>query len=213
MVFMLAGLTLFFFISSFVQLVHLENRVIGAPELDLGPAMRTLDGRGSESLDKLQVAQWKALVTLEGAALERRYHQANALLLSRIWTRYLGFVTGMILALVGSAYILGRLREPLSKFETEGVMKVVVTTTSPGIILAVLGTILMVVTITTQFEIAVKDSALYTNAWLRPASETKPVDLPHKGTPPEDQATPQPTPPAFDRLREKCLKPDQGVCK
>jgi hypothetical protein len=45
---------------------------------------------------------------LEADALQRRYHQANANMLARVWTRQLGFITGMLLALVGAAFILGR---------------------------------------------------------------------------------------------------------
>ena len=43
MVIMLVTLTAFFFVASFVQLYYLQTRIEHAPQLDLGPAMTTLD--------------------------------------------------------------------------------------------------------------------------------------------------------------------------
>src|ERR1700742_3807070 len=50
----------------------------------------------------------RSLVVLEADAMDKRYRQANALLLSRIWTRQLAFLTGMVLAFIGAVFILGR---------------------------------------------------------------------------------------------------------
>jgi hypothetical protein len=60
---------------------------------------------------RLMAAVMAILSSLETNIVERRYHQANVSLMSRVWTRYLGFVTGMVLAMVGSIFILGKLRE------------------------------------------------------------------------------------------------------
>jgi hypothetical protein len=170
MIAMLAGLTLFFFIASLIQIHYLHTRIKECPELDLASDLKMLKKiKSKENVqERLEYVRWISLAKLEEHALKRRYHQANVLLMSRIWTRYLGFVTGMILALVGAAFILGKLREPETKLDAEGLWKFSITTASPGLILALLGTILMVTTIVTHHEIETKDVPTYTLTWLSP---------------------------------------------
>jgi len=164
---MLVVLTLFFFVASLTQLYYLHRRIEQAPQCDLEATLSMLEKLGPNMAvkDQFEAVRWRTLSTLEEYAMKRRYHQANVLLMSRIWTRYLGFVTGMILALVGAAFILGKLREPETKLDAEGVWKFSITTASPGLVLALLGTILMVSTIVTHQEITTEDIPLYTGAW------------------------------------------------
>ena len=170
MVTVLSVVMLFFFTASAFQLYYLHQRIERSPELDLNPVLVAIESNpaGASEKDKLQIARWKTLAILEGNALQRRYHQANVLLMSRIWTGYLGFVTGMILALVGATFILGKLRESESKVDAaSAAWKVSLTTASPGLVLAVLGTILMITTIMGRYEIQVNDGQLYTAEWNR----------------------------------------------
>ena len=168
MVIVLSLLMLFFFTATAFQLYYLHQRIEQSPELDLNLALGSLESNpaGASEKDKLEIGRWKTLSILEGNALQRRYHQANVLLMSRIWTAYLGFITGMILALVGATFILGKLRESESKVDagSEG-WKFSMTTASPGLILALLGTILMMTTIIGHYEIKVNDGQLYTAEW------------------------------------------------
>jgi len=175
MIAMLGGLTIFFFIASFIQIYYLHEQINQGPQLNLAPALSIIDVKDSISVgkDKLNLARWATLATLDGQALQSRYHQAKVLLMSRIWTRYLGFVTGMILSLIGAAFILGKLREPETQLDTEGLWKFSITTSSPGLILAILGTILMITTIVTHHTIEVKDVPSYTLAWFQPAASEK----------------------------------------
>lgn len=171
MVGMIALLTLFFLAASFYQLYYLHKRIERCPTLNLEPALSMLDSTALNitDLDKLEFARWKTLSTLEGYTLERRYHQANVFLMSRIWKNYLGFVTGMILALVGAVFILGKLREPTSKLDAESsIWKFSLTTASPGLLLALLGTILMITTIVSHKRIEVQDRSTYTQLWISP---------------------------------------------
>ena len=89
---MLVALTAFFFIASFVQLYYLQTRIEGAPQLDLSPALTSLDnfekdlkngGVQNEAafVNRLAYAKWKTLSLLEANALQRRYHQAGVLLI------------------------------------------------------------------------------------------------------------------------------------
>ena len=177
MVIVLSVVMLFFFTASAFQLYYLHQRIEQSPELDLNLALGALESNpaGASEKDKLQIGRWKTLSILEGNALQRRYHQANVLLMSRIWTGYLGFVTGMILALVGATFILGKLKESESKVDAGSeVWKFSMTTASPGLILALLGTILMITTIIGRYEINVNDGQLYTAEW-------------NSGTPPDPQ--------------------------
>ena len=172
MIAMVGGLTIFFFWISLNQLESLQQRIERAPELDLAQALQEVESELSlAATDRLLYVQWKTLALLEENALERRYHQANVLLMSRSWIRYLGFITGMILALLGAAFILGKLRESGSDLSlSNAAANVSVKSTSPGLILGVLGTILMLTTIVTNSEIDTRDGPLYTNFMLAPAA-------------------------------------------
>lgn len=184
MLIVLSLVTLFFLAASAFQLYYLAKRVERSPELDLNQALGSLESSptGASEKDKLQIVRWKTLSILEGNALQRRYHQANVLLMSRIWTGYLGFVTGMILALVGATFILGKLRESESKVDAGSELwKFSITTASPGLVLAVLGTILMITTMVGRYEIQVNDGQLYTAEWggiNKPAPESDADTLP-----------------------------------
>lgn len=190
MVSMLVALTTFFFVASFVQLYYLQSRIERAPQLDLSPALSSLDEfekdlksgtiKDEVGFDtRLNYSKWKTLSLLEANALQRRYHQAGVLLISRIWTRYLGFVTGTILALVGAAFILGKLRETSTNFGAEsGLWKVSMTSASPGLILAALGTVLMLATLATNLEMQVNDGPIYV---LQPPAAQ--IDAPQPLTP------------------------------
>jgi hypothetical protein len=186
---MVVALTAFFFVASFVQLYYLQSRIEQGPRLDLAPAMiaaRDLetDLTRTATFDKdrfntgFEYMQWRALLLLEANALQQRYHQAGVLLISRIWTRYLGFVTGMTLALVGAAFILGKLRESSSQLGTESAgWKVSITTASPGLILAVLGTVLMLATLATHLDMQVSDGPVFLTQQNAVQSERSPKPL------------------------------------
>jgi hypothetical protein len=173
MIGLLITLTAFFFAASFVQLYYLQTRIERAPQLDLSTAMASLDEIGKDLQtgkvesqlafnNRLEYARWKTLSLLEANALQRRYHHAGVLLISRIWTRYLGFVTGTILAMVGAAFILGKLQEASSNLGAEGgLWKVSLTTASPGLVLATLGTLLMLATLATNMDLQVNDGPVY----------------------------------------------------
>ncbi|MEJ2559204.1 MAG: hypothetical protein P8186_23910 [Anaerolineae bacterium] len=160
---MVIGLTLFFFVASFAQLAYLHWSISRSPRMELGEALAMLSPAPDATLEEMLAASHlKVLATLEANALERRHHQANVLLMSRVWTRYLGFVTGMILALVGCSFILGKLQEPPSEVTGKSpVADFSLKSNSPGIILAGLGVILMLTTIIIHHEITVRDVPLF----------------------------------------------------
>ena len=164
---MIVGLTIFFFAASMAQLYYLDTRIEQVPRPDLARLGIALDSvRSAQPTPELRV-----LATLDAALLERRYHQANVFLMGRLWTSYLGFVTGMILALVGAVFILGKLREDPVEAAAKGAFgEGTLRTSSPGIVLAALGVVLMITTIVTNHPIQTADAPVYIGA-----TSTKPA--------------------------------------
>jgi hypothetical protein len=152
MVQMLTGLTAFFFVVSLVQLTYMQWTIRKAPEIRVDSAFAELDRTPPKSdADRLRAAQLKALALLDVGTTSRRYHQVNAALMARLWKGYMGFVTGMILALLGSVFLLGKLRdgdEPAAQGPR----------VSPGLIMVGLGVALMVVTIVVNHRIDIADA-------------------------------------------------------
>jgi len=120
------------------------------------------------------------LSKMEEQLMNKRYSQGGALLLSRLYTKYLGFFTGMILAIVGSVFIISKLTEPSTNIDTTAkAFKVSVVSASPGIIFGLLGTSLMLSTILKQNSIDIKDVATYLNPGMYQTHEfvIDPVNL------------------------------------
>ena len=177
-------LGIFFFAATMYQLYELNIKIQDVPELDSVQLLNDADN-GKTLLEK----QWRSLVVLEAHILQQRYHQANVLLMARIWVRYLGFITGMMLSLIGAAFILGKLREPSTQLTLgsegqsnalSGNLKVQLVSQSPGIVLVTLGTVLMLLTIMIHHPIEVSDSPVYTSVTTvgtNSSNKTKPADL------------------------------------
>ena len=162
----------FFFASSLLQLGKLGDAVAFHRDDRITQALAAYERTVPQDADYVR---WKATVLLEQTALDHRYAQVNATLMLRAWTRHLGFLTGMILALVGSIFILARLSEAETQLSSEGGgAKLALATSSPGIVLAVLGTVLMVVTLTIDFQFTTSDTPIY----LRPAVASVAAPLP-----------------------------------
>jgi hypothetical protein len=163
---MLISLTLFFFIASMVQLFYLHSRIEKTPLI------------GENWLNNAGANQ--PVYYLEYNLIERRYHQANTSLMSRIWLQYLGFVTGMILALVGATFILGKLRESETTLAVDtSSLKYSLSTSSPGIIMAVLGSAIMITTILVHNPIDVKDDSVFLKSFvIQPENINSKPELP-----------------------------------
>lgn len=163
------GLALFFFVASLGQFAYLNWELAHSPTLDLKSLLDEricAAGPGGAAMDPdecLAAQRHRATVLLETNVVQRRYHQSNALLMFAVWSRYLGFVTGMILAVFGAAFILGKLAEPESQFgaAAPGGWKAEMRSTSPGLILAVLGVILIVTSIVTLHSLHTRDAPTY----------------------------------------------------
>lgn len=156
------GLTIFFFAASFLQLLYLHHYMSERTAIDLRPVASAASTDTLSDKRQPETVPWQALANLEQYSLQRRYNQANVLLMARVWTHYLGFVTGMISMLIGAVFILGKLQEPPTSASSDtAAWKFSLTTTSPGLVLAFLGTLLMVTTMVAPARIEVEDKATY----------------------------------------------------
>jgi hypothetical protein len=120
-----------------------------------------------------EVTKLYLLAKMEEQLINKRYSQGGALLISRLYTKYLGFFTGMILAIVGAIFIISKLsEEQTSLAASSDTVKLSLVSTSPGIIFGILGTVLMLSTILSQSEIHITDGATYLNS-----SATTPINI------------------------------------
>ena len=172
MIRMVVGVTLFFFVTSLAQLIYLHFNIQQAPRLDYSTLIEV-----SRKDSAASSVEFRALAMLEANIVERRYHQLNVILMSRVWARYLGFCTGMILAMVGAVFILGKLKEHPTEIsaEIQG-SSFALRSMSPGLIMAVLGVGLMVTTIVTHHYIISNDKAVYLGMYAEP-EDTYPDDF------------------------------------
>ncbi len=161
---LLVSLAAFFFLATLYLMLDLKAHVTDPPALSKRELVGLLELGNAAPVEK-------ALVLLEANALERRYHQANISLMARLWTRYLGFLTGMILAFVGAGFVLGKMREQRADLAAEGAFgKLSLSTHSPGLLMVGMGTILMLTTILNHPRIDVADAPVYlATAHSRPA--------------------------------------------
>ncbi|MHB8766787.1 MAG: hypothetical protein ACYDA8_20960 [Deferrisomatales bacterium] len=193
----IVAMGVFFFAASLYQLYYLHGAV-RSPGFDVARVIGEFEA-GAEP-DRWrgdpEHLLWKTLVLLEHDLVQRRYHQVNAAMLARVWTRYLGFVTGMILALVGAAFILGKIREAPSEIKAEGGgFQASVASASPGILLAFLGTVLIAITLWVPFEVQTRDVPVYLSpatAAAPPAALPAPLPFPEPPALPGSAAAPEP---------------------
>jgi len=167
MIGMIVVLTGFFLVSTLIQLYRLQAQVENSPDVDLGPAFSMLELKGDAASSRLDYARWKTLAILEANALEQRHHQASVLVRSRNWVKYLGFVTGIMLTSIGAVFVLGKLSEQRSELDAKsegGALSI--KTTSPGLVLAVLGTVLMLGVIFNNPKMEVTDAPTYVSGDL-----------------------------------------------
>ncbi|MEH6628865.1 MAG: hypothetical protein V7739_20690 [Motiliproteus sp.] len=209
-------LALFFFAATLFQLYELNLKIQATPELHSTELLEPASS-GMTLMEK----QWRTLVLLESHTLQQRYHQANVLLMARIWIRYLGFVTGMMLAFIGAVFILGKLREPTTAMTLSGKspdpnipgdFKAQLVTQSPGIVLVTLGTVLMLITILVHHPIQVNDAPVYTSVTAigkTSPMQSKPADLRFDSTRQQEQNAVDKTAELLEQARER-HKADKG---
>ena len=160
----LVFLTCFFLVTTLFQYYQLYGDIRQQPS-NVTETMAILAKHLPESQrTSIEYMDWSVRVMLEADAMRLRHQHVNASQLMRAWTRYTGFLIGLVLAFVGAFFILGRLAEPASQVSVEASgVKGSVNSNSPGIILAVLGCCLMFVTLYLHTDFTVEDRPVYLN--------------------------------------------------
>jgi hypothetical protein len=160
---MLTLLAIFAVVSNIYQTNEMRRYIESFPEVDLNPSWEALKVDNTATIaDRFAIAQWKALALLESQAIRSRYHYSGIIMMGRIYIIHLGFATGVVMALVGAVFILGKISESSSSLKADtGSLRLAFQSSSPGLSLALLGTILILVTIWTRAEVEVRDHALY----------------------------------------------------
>jgi uncharacterized membrane protein YidH (DUF202 family) len=153
---------LFFAFVSIREFDQLKD-MLRAPPSGVPALVERLDRVAAATpAERLELIDRQARLTLEAEGVARRYQQSHAIILGRLWTRFMAFITGTILALVGAAFILGKLREPVSEISGGGGgAQASIRSASPGIVLATLGTVLMLAALFAYFDVRTTDTPNY----------------------------------------------------
>jgi len=158
-IFVIALATLFFVLST--NALHGVGVFVQSEHGELREQIKTMIDQPKPS-DTAEDSIRRGLLLLEADALDRRYHQASGLLMSRIWAKHLAFMTGMIMAFMGAIFILGKLSEsPSAVSAYSSGWSVSLTSASPGILLAFFGTVLVALSIAIQGSVDVRDVPVY----------------------------------------------------
>ena len=162
-----------FFIFSGLHLYQVSNFIETEHGQNIRDLVQTEIAKPTANQPTADDITQHALLLLEADTLDKRYHEASALLMSRIWSRQLAFITGMVMAFLGAVFILGKLSEAASQISGgTGDWKVAITSASPGIILSVLGTTLLISSLYVRASLDVIDGPAYVNTLRRPAAVT-----------------------------------------
>lgn len=163
MLWMIVVLAAFFFFATAIQLWKLNESIRLGPNLPTAQILREQScPAGRTAAECLALRKTDTAALLEADVVAKRYYQGTQLLTASIWSRYLGFITGMTLALIGAAFILGKIESRESNAEGRaGPWSVSLKSASPGLVLCFFGTVLMIVSMTTQAELHSTDRAVY----------------------------------------------------
>jgi hypothetical protein len=154
---MLVVLTLYFAVATELRFRSFARALsLGDSTAQVRPAVIPQPANGTSD-------EFAVRTRLEEEVIQRRYQEANTLILSRAWTRYMGFMIGMILCVVGAVFVLGRLQDSGSK-ATAGAgeeKSLSLESASPGLFLALFGSVLLGLVISGSLDVNVKDSPVY----------------------------------------------------
>jgi hypothetical protein len=161
------ALIVIFILLATMQLKTFESHIYQSDSLNISKSLPKVDAINIDTAidKKLGYLRLYTLAKMEEYSINRRYNQAGEILISGIYTKYLGFFTGMILSIVGAVFIISKLKENTSSLEgtVNEQIKFKLISSSPGIVFGILGTILMITTIIKTVESNVTDAPLFLN--------------------------------------------------
>jgi len=152
----------FFAIVLLVRFSAIEESLRDPPQSEIAIPWTKAGLEPANWRDQKELAGVQADFALEREIIARRYRQAGAILSLRLWTRLMGFLTGMIMAIVGAAFVLGKLTTSVNEIggSAHGA-SISIKSASPGIVMATLGTILIAITLIMPVTATVHDASVY----------------------------------------------------
>lgn len=163
----IVGLAMLFIGTSLYHFSQISAYLQQSPEIDVEPVVARALGTDKARLDESfetgeYIPHWAGLLLLEAASMKKRHHQANALLASRLWLRYLAVVSGIVLVCVGSIFTLAKLQESATHVEGEAsTVKLRVASASPGLLMTMMGCALILAAVLHNPAITLQDGRAY----------------------------------------------------
>ena len=147
-----------FITVSMIQLRDINSRIEEGQSQTVKDIINRMPGRDTLSES---YRQFLALAVLEEESLGERYRQGHYSLVSRSFKQYLGFFTGIIMVIVGSLFVLLKLREKIDSAASRDGWKFTLVTNSPGVVFGLIGAVLISIASSSKDAITVRDSGLY----------------------------------------------------
>jgi hypothetical protein len=173
---MLVALSAVFVLASIAGALLVRNDFHTDMQSPVDTALKQLQSvtEQSSAAERLESARFLTLASLDARLIELRYHQTSSQALASIWTRFMGYLTGMILALVGAIFVLGKIRDPTSTTASGSGngFQASFTTTWPGLVLVAFGTLLMIISSQVRTANSITEAPLFTQRWLSPGMAT-----------------------------------------
>jgi hypothetical protein len=147
-----------FLYDSFRQLENILGTIKAPPTTE---AQRILQDPNLLRLDSTPLDA-VARVALERDTIQLRNHRASTSLATRTWLRFMSVIFGAILVLIGSAFVLGRVS--MEQLESEAKLEkwsLALKTTSPGLLLALMGCCLISLPQFARQDISITDAGAY----------------------------------------------------
>jgi hypothetical protein len=148
-----------FVVTSIINISKVQDSISGAPILSDSTIIHLY-----RELGTVPIAESASFMLLENQMVKKRYHNANVILNAQIYIKFLGFITGMIISVIGALFVLGKYREYPVHTNISGSkipVNIMLQTTSPGIILCLIGSAIMLSSIFHSPAHYVKDEAIF----------------------------------------------------
>ncbi|MBK6964003.1 MAG: hypothetical protein IPH20_08645 [Bacteroidales bacterium] len=150
---------IFFIVVSMIQLQEINSRIEEGQSMAVKEMMNK--AMAGEQFTE-EYLQFLTLAALEEESLNERYRQGHYSLVSRSFKQFLGFFTGIIMVIVGSVFVLLKLKDNMDLGAQQGESwKFSLITSSPGIAFGVVGAVLIGLASLSNDKIVVRDSGLY----------------------------------------------------
>jgi hypothetical protein len=147
---------IFFSVATIWFFQDLQDRL----EYKQWDAVASITPPAPENVDQAY-RDWRVRAALEQAGMQQRFNIQATVVKARLWTRFMGFLTGMLLALTGCVFVLGKLRESIVFTAKGAEVGTALTTSSPGVFLALLGTIIISLALTVPTTVEGEETAVY----------------------------------------------------